>query len=230
MASAGTREHMIIPYDEGFIRDTMPSTDSGAAKVTLSGVKINYVYYSDRDGENIMRMPGVLNETVLVRYDPYDLGTAYAYLKGMWTKLRSEHYLEFHGLTEKVKRIACVALAARNKGLRKHVAITAKSIGAFLASLEGKEAVMLQKIKDREIQPEHLHILGGALPDSENAPYAPLTLVAKDGVAVGDSGRVEGRGASNARDQAASSSPGSPGSDHQAYAKKYTPKIIKARS
>ena len=230
IARAGGREHMIIPYNEGFIRDTMPSTGTGMAKVTLSGVKINYVYYSDRGGENLMRQPGVLNAMVPVRYDPYDLGTAYAYIKGMWVKLRSEHYLEFQGLTEKVVRIACVALAARNKGLRKHVAITAKSIGAFLNSLEGQEASMLQKIKDREAQPEHLYILGGAHHDSESAPYTPLTLVARDGVAVGNTDDVASRGVSGPRVQVTNSSPGGRVSDHEAYAKNYTPKIIKARS
>ncbi|HEX9990470.1 MAG TPA: transposase family protein [Chloroflexia bacterium] len=228
MARAGNRDHMVIPYDEGFLRDTMPSTETGMAKVTLSGVKINYVYYTDVD--KIMREPGVLNEMVLVRYDPYDLGTAYAYLKGKWTKLRSEHYLEFQGLTEKVRRIACIALAARNRGLRKHVAITAKSIGAFLNSLEGKEASMLQKIKDREVQPEYLYIVGGASSDPDSAPYAPPTLIAKDGVTVGATGGVGAHMAPGASGQVPLSFPGGTTSDYSEHAKKKPPRIIKARS
>jgi len=73
----GEREHRHIPYDDAFLMATRPSTRQGTATVQPGkGVKSNRISY----WHDALRHPEVERTPVPVRYDPFDIGVAYAYV------------------------------------------------------------------------------------------------------------------------------------------------------
>ena len=75
--NSGSRLHRLIPYDHDFMIATLPSTPRGTAMVSPGrGVKINYIFYWC-DG---MDDPKIQGQQIPVRFDPFDLGTAYAFI------------------------------------------------------------------------------------------------------------------------------------------------------
>ena len=95
---SGHRQHRLIAYDEQFQLLTLPTTRKGTAKVITSrGVKINGLFYwSDQ-----FRDPTVEKTQVPVRYDPYDLGLAWAFVARRWVRCVSEYHAVFHGRSKK---------------------------------------------------------------------------------------------------------------------------------
>jgi putative transposase len=96
--NAGERLHRRIAYDEAevcwgkfppdtfldFILATHPSPRSGQALVQPGkGIKLNYLYY----WSDAFRHPEVERTKVSIRYDPFDLGVAYAYVQGRWVNI-----------------------------------------------------------------------------------------------------------------------------------------------
>ena len=86
MAQGGQRPQRMIPYDETFRMLTLPTTRKGTAKIMPHlGVKINGLcYWSDA-----LLDPEMEKTQVPIRYDPFDAGIAYAFLKGRWTQCLS---------------------------------------------------------------------------------------------------------------------------------------------
>ena len=74
------------------------------------GVIINRVYY----WAEAFRDPTVENHDVSVRYDPFDIGTAYAFVKSRWTECHSEHYTVLQGPSEKEIMLASKELRRRS--------------------------------------------------------------------------------------------------------------------
>jgi putative transposase len=141
----GNRNHRLIVYDENFKILTLPTTTSGKAKVQPGqGVKINYIYY----WSNGFRNPGVEQTLVPVRYDPFDIGTAYAYVKNQWIKCESQYYTTFQNCSEKELRIATEELRKQRQNHSGQSAISAKKLAAFLAEAESQESIQQQRMKD----------------------------------------------------------------------------------
>lgn len=96
IALAGHREIHVVPYNRDFVLATCPSPRKGTARVQVDGVKINYLYYS---------APGFqayLGRDIEVRYDPGNLGVAYAFVGGEWIRLTcTRHARLVWGLTER---------------------------------------------------------------------------------------------------------------------------------
>ena len=60
---------------------TLPTTTKGTALVNVGkGIKINRLHY----WSSVFRDPAVERTSVPVRYDPYDAGTAFAYIGNRW--------------------------------------------------------------------------------------------------------------------------------------------------
>ena len=79
----GNRPQRMIPYDQEFLMCTLPSTEKGTAKVQPgSGVKINHIYY----WADAFRDPGIEGQQVPVRYEPFDVGQAYAFVRHQWVQ------------------------------------------------------------------------------------------------------------------------------------------------
>ena len=147
LATSGSRPQQKIVYDENFKIFTLPSTPKGTAKVQPSrGIKINYIQYWSVDNSFIR--PDVEGTDVAVRYDPFDMGTAYAYVKGRWVRCISEYYKSFHNCSEREVKLASLQLHRSRHLHAQRVTISAKEKAMYLEGAEAKEALLLQRLHD----------------------------------------------------------------------------------
>jgi transposase InsO family protein len=88
---SGKRAHLKILYNDDFRFLSLATTRKGAAKVEPGrGVRVNYLYY----WSEAFRDPRVEETQVPIRYDPFNLGIAFAYVQGRWVQMYSEYYLQ----------------------------------------------------------------------------------------------------------------------------------------
>jgi putative transposase len=147
MQTTGCRSHRMIQYDEAFRVLTLPTTRRGMARVSPNnGVKINNRYY----WANAFRDAELANTKVPVRYDPYDIGQAYAFVKGSWVICHSEHYHVFHGRTEREMMLASSELRKRQSRTVGISRASAKQLAMFVSSLESQESLLGQRLRDIE--------------------------------------------------------------------------------
>jgi putative transposase len=144
---AGNRLHRMVQYDEAFRLLTLPTTRCGMAKVIPNnGVKINNRYY----WANAFRNAELENTRVPVRYDPYDAGQAYAFVKGIWVTCHSEHFQAFRGRTEREVMLASSEVRKRQSRGAAVFNASAKKLAVFLTSVEAKETLLMQRLRDSE--------------------------------------------------------------------------------
>ena len=145
----GRRLHRMVRYDQEFLMFTMPTTPKGTARVVPSrGVKIRYLYYwCDR-----FRDPNVEGQPVEVRYDPFDAGTAYAFVQNQWEECHSEHFAAFRGRSEKEILLASQELRRMRERHSQNRWLSARQLAVFLESVEAQEALLVQRWIDRENQ------------------------------------------------------------------------------
>lgn len=156
---SGERHHRLIPYNENFLISTLPTTSKGTAKVMpCRGVKINNLFY----WAEAFRDPSVENTRVEVRFDPNDIGRAYAFVEGQWVECYSEHYAVFHGHSERELMIAGAELKRRRSWHTKRLSITGAKLARFLESVEAEEVLLRQRLADREAQSIRYRNNGGA--------------------------------------------------------------------
>ena len=74
-----------------------------------------------------------------MRYDPINIGLAYAFVNGRWTQCISEHYARLHGRSEKILKVAAEELRARNRRHTRQVAINGRRLAEFIEELEQEE-------------------------------------------------------------------------------------------
>jgi putative transposase len=145
LAATGVRPHRRVVYDETFRILTLPTTRQGHAQVMAGrGIKVHYLYYWC----DAFREPKVEGTRVPVRYDPFNAGLAYAYVHGLWERCISECYVTFQGHTQREMALATAALRQRQQLDRQQINIHAKTLAAFLASVEGQEQLLEQQLKD----------------------------------------------------------------------------------
>ena len=143
----GEREHRHIAYNEDFLMATRPSTPKGTALIQPGvGIKVNYLYYWN----DAFRNPGVEKTKVPVRYDPFDMGVAYAYLEGRWVKCISQYYSTFVGRTEREVLLAAEEIRQKDKRNSVSPNISAKRLADFIASAQEHETLLLQRLRDLE--------------------------------------------------------------------------------
>ncbi len=147
MVQGGQRPQRLIPYDETFRMLTLTTTRKGMAKIMPHlGIKINSLcYWSDA-----LLNPETEKAQVPVRYDPFDAGVAYAFIKGRWVQCFSEHYAIFAGRSEREIQLATMELRKRNQLHGHQFTITARKLADFLTSLEAEELLLEQRLKDIE--------------------------------------------------------------------------------
>lgn len=147
MVRTGSRAHRLIPYDEDFLMWTLPTTPKGNAKVIPGrGFKIHHLYY----WSDALRDPDVENSQVDVRYDPFDIATAFAFVGRRWVRCYSEYYSVFLGRSERELMIATKELRAQKSTHSRQFTLTAKKLADFLESVEAEEVMLLQRLRDSE--------------------------------------------------------------------------------
>jgi len=145
----GSRDHILISYNEDFVRLCMPTTIAGKAVVrTGRGIKIKGVFY----WHPVFREPAVVRTKVHIVYDPFDVSRAYALAGGDWVLCRSEHQALFERRTE--REIAAITQEIRVlhyfAGVRRGV--NAADIAAYVSKARESETVLLQQRRDAESQ------------------------------------------------------------------------------
>jgi putative transposase len=128
---------------------TLPSTPRGTALVSPGhGVKINYIYY----WADVMDDPSIQRQQVPVRFDPFDLGTAYAFIGRRWVECHSDHYRIFQGRSQKELLIASKQLRGQNRERGRQYQITASKLAQALQSATLQESLLLQRLRARKSQ------------------------------------------------------------------------------
>jgi transposase InsO family protein len=152
---SGARIHRQIRYDDEFRIMTMPTTVKGTAMVNPGkGVKINHLHY----WSTVFRDPAIERTSVPVRYDPYDAGTAYAYIANRWISCYSEHFSAFRGRSEREMMIATAELRKRLQDHSRQFGVTARRLADFVASVEAEEGLLLQRLRDAAVRRIHTGI------------------------------------------------------------------------
>jgi putative transposase len=147
LAETGERQQRMIPYDEDFLIFTMPTTAKGTARVLMAkGVKIHHVYYWCE----AFRDPDVQEQQVAVRFDPFDVGVAYAFVHKQWVRCHSEYYPVLKGRSEREVMLATQELRQRNHNNSAAFGVTARHLAEFLQSVEAEEALLTQRLSDLE--------------------------------------------------------------------------------
>ncbi len=187
MMAGGERRHRFIAYDDAFRVLTLPTTSKGTAMVVpRCGVKINYFYYTAPE----LLDPLVENKQVAVRYDPFDLSRAYAFIKGRagtarWVQCQSMHWGLLQGRTERELMVAAEEMRRRNKRHTQNQMFTAKRLAEFLASAEMHEKTLVQRLQDLAAKNliadiDHRELgLPGCSPDSAMLLPSPDAAVPK---------------------------------------------------
>jgi len=156
LETTGYRLTRLIAYDQSFLMSTLPATSKGSAKVQPGrGVKIRSVYYWCDE----FRAPEIEHKQVPVRYDPFDAGTAFAFVRNRWVPCRSEYYSILHGRSEKEMMLATQELHKQHSCHNQLFTLNARRLAEFLQSVEAKEALLLQRACDREAR-EALEVAG----------------------------------------------------------------------
>jgi transposase InsO family protein len=149
LQNGGFRVHRLIPYDRDFMIATLPSTPKGTAMISPGhGVKINYIFYWC----DAMDDPKIQRQQVPVRFDPFDLGTAYAFIGGQWLQCHSDHYRTFQGRSQKELLIASKELRAQNRDRGPQFQLTASRLAEAFQSINLQESLLLQRLRTRETQ------------------------------------------------------------------------------
>lgn len=162
IAQYGSRAHRMIPDDENWRLLTLPTTPNGKVKVhPTQGIQIRGIHY----WSNVFRDPEIHKTYVEVRYDPFDAGTAYAYVRGQWVKCISEHYPVLKGRSEKEIWLATAQLQKRYSNHTKQLKIRAKKLAEFLATAEAEEVLLEQRLRDIQVT-EVFQVIEGRLPSS----------------------------------------------------------------
>jgi putative transposase len=165
--NTGERLHRRIAYDEDFILATHPSPRSGQALIQPGkGIKLNYLYY----WSDAFRHPEVERTKVSVRYDPFDLGVAYAYVQGRWVKCISQYYSIFSGRSERELLLASLEIKQQAKLTQTPTTISAKRLADFLNDVTAHETLLLQRLRDLEGQ----NVLNSLGQNSSSAPQIQI--------------------------------------------------------
>lgn len=155
----GERDHKRIPYDDVFVKATLPTTRKGTALVQPGvGVRMNYLdYWCDE-----MRDRDVERTVVPVRYDPFDATVGYARIRGRWRKCVCVAD-ELVGCSERELQLLSTQLREHNRITygKEQVEITQKHLADFRRGNTAKEAILRQQRTDRETRAALVVLEGG---------------------------------------------------------------------
>lgn len=148
LQQSGERAQHYIAYDEAFRMLTLPTTSRKTARIVPRyGVKINGIYYQHDD----FKRASLHGKRVHVRYEPWDISIAYAYVDGFWLRCISQHPKVFQHMSEKMLMLLTARLKQQAKQHGRDVEeITAAKLAAFYETLRHDEQILTQEARDCE--------------------------------------------------------------------------------
>ncbi len=145
---AGMRTHRLIPYSEEFLILTCPTTRTKYAKLDAArGVVVNGLRYYNP----LMRFSPEAGKRVEVRYEPFDMGLAYAFVDGQWLSCTADAFLAVQGRSEREWELILDEWREQQRAHhRKRVSIDSSRLAAFLEEVLTEEALLSQQQHDLE--------------------------------------------------------------------------------
>ena len=163
---SGVREHLTVKDDEAFRLMTLPTTPKGTAKIQPGmGVKIFGFYYWAAE----MRSQHFEGKSARVKYDPENLGVAWAYLGNQWVQCRPNRTVNLEGRTEKELKIATLEWRRVAQSLGRRQSSSQKNLAEFLKTAKQNKTIQLQQAKDRALRNSKI-VQAEAAPDSYERP------------------------------------------------------------
>lgn len=141
----GRRQQRFIRYSERFLLATCPSPRKGSAAVTPNGVKINYFWFNSD-----LLVPET-GKSVRVKYEPYDLSKAWAYVGKCWVPLRSRFASLLCDLTERELMLITEEYRKR-RGDVEHSRLNDRKLAVFVREIETQEEFLLARKRALELQ------------------------------------------------------------------------------
>src|SRR5439155_800125 len=86
--------------------------------------------------------PEIEQKQVPVRYDPFDAGTAFAFVRNRWILCHSEYYSVLRGRCEKEMMLATQELHKQHSCHNQLFTLNARRLAEFLKSAEAKDKLM----------------------------------------------------------------------------------------
>jgi putative transposase len=146
--NSGERAQQFIAYDEAFKMMTLPTTPRKTARIIPRyGVKIHGIYYWHDD----FKRASLYRKMVQVRYEPFDVSTAYAFVDGFWLPCLSQHPAIFRGMSEKMLMLLMLRMRQQARQHGRNVEnVTAFKLAEFYRTLAKDEEIMTQRKRDME--------------------------------------------------------------------------------
>jgi putative transposase len=148
MQLAGMRTHRLIPYSEEFLILTCPTTRTRHAKLDASrGIVVNGLRY----GHPLIRSSRDAGKSVEVRYEPFDMSIAYAFVEGQWLQCTADAFLQVQGRSEREWELILDEWREQQRQHhRKRVSIDGPLLAGFLEEVLTEEALLEQQQRDLE--------------------------------------------------------------------------------
>ncbi len=148
--NTGKRPYRHIAYNLDFLILTLPSIkrNNGTALVDMQrGVRVNNIYYNCDE----FQYADMADKRVNVRYDPWDAGIVYSYVRDKWVVCYSQYYSVLKNRSEREIKIATQELLGQRKSYEKSRAISAYELARFISQAEHTEEMLGQRTRDIEM-------------------------------------------------------------------------------
>ncbi|PZV08795.1 MAG: integrase [Leptolyngbya sp.] len=167
LAIGGQREHRRIEYNENFKILTLAAPKPDTRKIQPTrGIKIFNIWYWN----DIFRDPMLEKQKIEVRYDPFNIGIAYAYARNQWVKCTSGYFSVLNGRTEKEVQLASEEVKKRKKQIGKNTEISDRELAQFLKDIDKHEVLLKQRLKALDNQTV-LRVIEGGLSETLPIPH-----------------------------------------------------------
>lgn len=162
---------------QDFIFSALPATKTGYAKVLQSkGVKINNIYYHHPS----LMSATVIGTKVQVKYDPFNFGLAFAYVKKQWVECKSDYYAIFNGLTEKEVKAISMQLKLKLKKNNQSATVSGQQLAEFIVTTKGTEKVLLEQKHAQQQRDKLSTQTQGFFPEPPTLPETTVDPVVDD--------------------------------------------------
>lgn len=166
----GHRPWKAIPYNEAFLIATSGTTRKGTATVTPDGVKINYFYY------NSAVLYAYLGKSLPVRFDPFNIAKAWAWVGGAWVSLTSRFNRVLAGMGEK-QMMLITQQYRKMRGDAEYERLTDRRLVEFLREVSAQE----ENLKAAKQHAALRSLLNGAQFKADAAPRAQSSGLVNSG-------------------------------------------------
>jgi len=162
---AGTRQAGVHALSlEDFRLLAMPSTPKGTATVTHQGLQVNWLLYQGL----AIRDRSLRGHAVPVRLDPWDAGTIYAYVHGVWEPCTSTYYAIFQSHSWKEIGLLTQELNRQRRHGEEQRRVSAGRLADFLLGVWEREGTYAERVRQQRERDQEMKIvrtartLGGA--------------------------------------------------------------------